>query len=141
MGNRNIKSYVFKLLSKRDYFSSELKNILLKKGFSEEEINHIIEYLKRNGYIDDEKLKERFIEKYLEKGKSFVYIKNKLYQKGITDEIKISFEDELNAALNLLRFKYRKSKDFKEVVKFLSYRGFSYDVISEAYRIFTEEEE
>ncbi len=135
------KNYALRLLSKKEYFSSELRKKLLQKGFPEEEVEETIQYLIEKGYINDEALKKRYIERYLEKGKSISYIKNKLYQKGISVDIEISFEDELKAALNLLRFKYRKSKDFQEVVKFLSYRGFSYNVISEAYRIFTEEEE
>ncbi|NPA53272.1 MAG: regulatory protein RecX [Aquificae bacterium] len=133
------KSYAFQLLSKKDYFSEELKRKLSQKGFNEEEIEKTIQYLQEKNYLNDEELKKRYIQKYLEKGKSLVYIKNKLFQKGINSNINISFEEELEAALYTLRFKYKKGRNYKEIVKFLSYRGFSYEVILEAYKIFVEE--
>lgn len=137
----NIKSYAFKLLSKRDYFSYELKQKLLSKGFDKEEVDRVISYLEEEGYIDDEKLKERLKEKYLQKGKSSLYIRKKLYSKKGESDISISFEEEVEAALYNLRYKYKKGKDYKEIVKFLSYRGFRYDVIKEALRRYLEEEE
>ncbi len=138
--NKKAKMYAFKLLSKRDYFSFELKNKMLSKGFSEDDIEEVIRYLKEEGYIDDKYLKERVKEKNLKKGKGSLYIRKKLYSKS-GDDIDISFDEELEAALYALRFKYKKDREYKEIVKFLSYRGFRYEVIQEAIRIFLKEEE
>ncbi len=139
--DRKIKAFAFKLLAKRDYFSQELKRKLISKGFKIEDVEEVVEYLVKEGYINDEKLKERMKEKAIEKGKSPLYLKKKLYQKGISDSIEFSFEEELESALHLLRNKYKKGKNYKEIVKFLKYRGFSYDVIQEAYKKYLEEEE
>ncbi len=136
-----IKSYAFKLLSKRDYFSSELKQKLLSKGFNEKDVEEVISNLKEEGYINDEQLEKRLKERYLQKGKSPAYIRKKLFSKKGKGDLNITFEEELEAALYTLRFKYKKSKDYKEIVKFLSYRGFSYSVIEEAIRRYLEEEE
>lgn len=137
----SIKSYAFKLLSKRDYFSNELKKKLLAKGFDEKDVEDVIAYLIKEGYINDSQLEERVKERYLQKGKSPLYIKKKLFIKRGESNAEFSFEEELEAALYALRFKYKKGKDFKEIVKFLSYRGFSYSVIEEAFRRYIQEEE
>ncbi len=136
-----IKAYAFKLLSKRDYFSEEMRKALLKKGFSEDKVDRVVNYLIKEGYINDSKLIERIKEKALEKGKSPLYLKKKLYEKGVKADVNFSFEEELKSALNLLRNKYKKEKSYPEIVKFLKYRGFSYSVIQEACEIFLKEEE
>ncbi len=135
-----VKSFALKLLSKRDYFEAELRNKLLLKGFTEEEIQKTIEYLKDQKLLDDRKLLERYKEINLQKGKSPLSIKNKLYRKGITD-VEFSFEEELESALYLLNFKYKKEKNYADIVKFLKNRGFSYSVIQEATNKFLDGEE
>lgn len=130
-----IKSYVYKLLSKKDYFEKELTEKLKRKGFKEEDIKEVVEYLKNQGLINDEKLKERYKETAINKGKSFIKLKNQLYQKGITD-IDISEQEELQSALNLLKKSFKKEKTYENVVKFLKNRGFRYSVIQQAAGIY-----
>ncbi len=131
----SIKSEAFKLLSKRDYFSKELKNKLIQKGFKENEVEEVIKYLQKEGYLDDQKLLERYKELSIQKGESPLKLKSKLYRKGITD-IEFSYEEELEAALTLLENKFKKEKNYPNVVKFLKNRGFSYSVIQEAVKKF-----
>jgi regulatory protein len=127
-------------LSKRDYFKEELKNKLLSKGYGEAEVNEVINYLEKNGYINDEELFKRYREKYLEKGYSPLKLKSKLVSKGYSgfNNQEFSFEEELQSALNRLS-KYKKEKDFYSVVKYLVNRGFSYSVAKEAANIFLNE--
>ncbi|WP_457627174.1 regulatory protein RecX [Persephonella sp.] len=125
------KTYALKLLAKRDYFEKELREKLRKKGFPEEDIEQTIVYLKNEKLIDDRKLLERYKELSIQKGKSPASLKAKLYRKGIT-EVDFSYEEELESALYLLENKYRKEKNYRDVVKFLKNRGFSYSVIQEA---------
>ncbi len=134
------KTYAFKLLSKRDYFKEELRRKLLQKGFSENEVEETIEYLEKEGYIDDEKLAKRYKEKYLEKGYSSLKLKSKLYAKGYKPEDSFSYEEELQSALNRLK-KYKKEKDFYSIVKYLVNRGFSYSIAKEATNIYLNEAE
>lgn len=137
--NSRIKSYALKLLSKRDYFEEELKQKLLKKGFDKEKIGEVLAYLKQQNLLNDEKLKERFKEKSINKGKSSLKIKQKIYQK--TGEfIEISEDEELESAINLLKRSFKKEKTFENVVKFLKNRGFRYSVISKATSKFLNEE-
>ena len=132
------KSYAFKLLSKRDYFSEELRKKLFYKGFSNEEIEETIKYLQENGYLDDEKLAQRYKEKYLEKGYSSLKLKSKLYSKGYNINENFSYEEEVQSALNCLK-KYKKEKNFYSIVKYLVNRGFRYEVAKDATNIFLNE--
>lgn len=138
--NEKIKREILKLLSKRDYFYQEIKQKLVKKGFDEKEIEEALKYFVENKYIQDEKLKDRLKELAIEKGKSKLAIKKKLYQKGVNIDIEISFEEELQSALNLLRKKYKKEKEFKKIVNYLMNRGFGYSVAKEATKVFLTED-
>ncbi len=86
-------------------------------------------YLKENGYIDDEKLLERYKEIAIQKGEGPLKLKSKLYPKGITS-VKFSYQEEYEAAVNRIK-KYSGNKDFKSIVKYLLNRGFGYSVSSE----------
>ena len=136
----NVKSYAYKLLSKKDYFKEELKNKLLRKGFEESQVEEVIKHLESQGLLNDEKLKERYKEIYINKGKSYLKLRNSLYRKGIT-EVELSEDEELKSALNLLKKSFKKEKTFENVVKFLKNRGFRYSVIKKAIEIMLKEEE
>jgi len=125
----NIKSEAFKLLTKKDYFKSELKEKLKKKGFKEADIDNVINYLEKEGYINDESLLERYKQLAIEKGESPLKLKSKLYSKGISN-IEFSYDEELQACINRIK-KYNKSRDFQSIIKYLLNRGFSYSVASE----------
>jgi len=102
-------------------------------------IGEVLAYLKQQNLLNDEKLKERFKEKSINKGKSSLKIKQKIYQK--TGEfIEISEDEELESAINLLKRSFKKEKTFENVVKFLKNRGFRYSVISKATSKFLNEE-
>ena len=124
------KSYALKLLSKRDFFENEISKKLSQKGFSEKDIEETVFYLKKKHLINDTELLERLKEKAIEKGKSSAYIKRKLFSKGVDAEL--SYEEELQSAMNLLKNKYKGEKEFYNIVKFLKNRGFSFSVIQEA---------
>ncbi|RMD47385.1 MAG: regulatory protein RecX [Aquificota bacterium] len=130
---KDIKSYAFKLLSKKDYFSSELRYKLIQKGYSEEEIDEVINYLQKEGYINDENLILRYKERAIEKGESPSRLKSKLYRKGIN--IEFSYEEEFESAINRIK-KYKGSKDFNSIVKYFINRGFSYSVASEIAKMY-----
>jgi len=135
----NIKQYAIILLSKRDYFEKELKEKLYKKGYSKEEIDNVIKELKKEGYINDEKLLDRYKELSIQKGYSSLKLKRKLYQK--TEIIQnLSEEEELLSALNLLEKSFKKEKNFINIVKFLKNRGFSWNTIQKAVKKFLDGE-
>ncbi|WP_121923133.1 regulatory protein RecX [Hydrogenothermus marinus] len=126
--SKDIKSYAFKLLSKKDYFSKELENKLRQKGYSEKEISEIIDYLEKEDYINDKKLLKRYKQLAIEKGESPLKLKSKLYRKGVN--VEFTYEEEYKSAINRIK-KYTGSKDYKSIVKYLINRGFSYSISTE----------
>jgi len=132
-------SYALRLLSKKDYFSSELRQKLFQKGFSEDEISQTLDYLISENYINDEELLERYKRLSIEKGDSPLKFRAKLFKKGIK-EVKYTYDEELQSALNSLK-KYTKEREFKSVLKYLINRGFRYEIASDATKIFLQEEE
>lgn len=135
----NAKSYAYYLLGKRDFSEKELKDKLIRRGFSEEEVLEALNELKYEKVIDDKKLLLRLKEKAIEKGESSIKLKKKLLSKGIYN-FDLSFEEELTSAINLLNRSYKREKRFEDVVKFLKNRGFKSEVIFTATKIFLEEE-
>jgi len=129
---------VFKLLSKKDYFSKELKNKLLEKGYGLDEIESILNYLINEGYINDKNLIERYKERAIEKGESPLKLKSKLFMKT-DEEVGFSYEEEYLSAVNRLQ-KYKGKKEFKSVLKYLLNRGFSYSISYDITKKFIDEE-
>lgn len=123
-----IKHKAFSLLAKKSYFSKELEKKLLEKGFSIEEIQKLIIDLKSQGWLNDEELAERFVERQKSRGYGAKVIAHKLREKaGFSCEIAESKE----TALNLIKKKYLKDLPHKKnkVIAALLRRGYSYDLI------------
>ncbi len=52
---KNIKENVYKILSRRDHTYYEVKKKLINKGYLEEDIDKVLSFFEKAGYIDDEK--------------------------------------------------------------------------------------
>ncbi|MCX7830195.1 MAG: RecX family transcriptional regulator [Acidobacteria bacterium] len=137
------KNEALKILAKKDLSSKSLKEKLLNKGFSPEEVDEEIENLKNKKILNDDKLKERMKDVLLEKGKGFFYLKYHLNQEGLGEDFQLSLEDEAVHALKVIKSKKIKKSDLKDSKKkikmmlFLSRRGFRQEAISKAMAIFS----
>ncbi|MCX7739023.1 MAG: recombination regulator RecX [Hydrogenothermaceae bacterium] len=135
----DVKSYAYYLLTKKDYFEEELRSKLIRKGFKDSEVECVISELKEKGILNDEKLLQRAKERAVIRGDSKAKFTRRLYSKSVR-RVDLSFEEELESALNLLERSFRREKTFQEVFKFLKNRGFSYSVIQEATELFLKGE-
>ncbi len=126
----------------------QVKEYLLKKGYSEEIAWYCIDKLKEYNYVDDKEYSKRFIESTAKnQGKRLSAYK--LMQKGVKKEdIESAYEqadiDENQNAL-LLAEKYLKNKIIDEQVLAKAYRyligkGFNYDQVSFALRKFKKDD-
>ena len=70
-----VRNEALKILAKKDISTKKIREKLLAKGFSLEEVDSEIENLKKKKLLNDEKIKERMKEVYLEKGKGYYYLK------------------------------------------------------------------
>ncbi|NOX19727.1 MAG: regulatory protein RecX [Nitrospirae bacterium] len=133
-------SYAFRLLNLRGRSTKELSFRLKLKGFSTEEIESTIEYLKNRGFIDDLALARQLLDYGLNvKGYGIKGLRDFLRKRGIKeDQIRELLDDNLDeypAALKVATRALEKNKNRpKEVQKQRIYgllyrRGYSYDTI------------
>ena len=129
-----------------DYVSKSLKtkrqvkDYLLKKGYSEQTVWYCVDKLKEYSYIDDEEYSRRYIES-VSKNQGKKLVEYKLMQKGVKKEDIASaysqVEIDFNANTKLVLEKYLKNKEInKETIakayRYLVGKGFNYDDINSA---------
>lgn len=120
----------------------------LVEDFDEDTIERVIEFLKKHSFVDDKRFANRIIEndqKFKKIGKR--KIKQNLYLKGIEgNDIEkalsnLDEETEKENAIYLANKRLTKIKDTdknkirQKLYQHLSYKGFSYDIISHAINI------
>lgn len=137
-----------KFLSYRPRSEKEIKDKLKRKKASEEIINKIILRLKKNNFLNDEEFVKWWIEQRANfKPRSLKLIKIELGQKGIDKELieetidhLPSTIDDLESAKKLIEKRLPRYKNlsrdekFQKVARFLSSKGFSYDIIKEIFK-------
>jgi len=136
------KECVLNLLAIRARSSSEIKNKLIKKKFSNEVIFNVIEHLKKNKLLDDYEFAKMFANHNLKNKKlGPLAAKNELFKKGIdqsTIEIVVSKIYDNKTKYNIIREifekknKINKKMDKKELNKIINYirrKGFNWEDI------------
>ena len=132
--------------------ASEIDRSLRMKGFVAPVAEAVVERLKENGLIDDQRLAARLAETQLTKPVGLYAMKRRLRAKGISDEDAAealeSFDDDqqraaaIQAARKLLR-RYEELPARKcrgKLSQALARRGFSWDAVSAAVEAVLEEE-
>ena len=129
----------------------EVRKKLFGKEYTEYIIERVIHFLIEYHYIDDMKYCKSYIKQRLQYNPKGVYIlKMELKQRGIKQSIidkaiENSDIDELNDAIKLLQKKCLylddiDEKNKKRLFAFLQRRGYSYDIIKEAFAYVTKNE-
>ncbi len=127
-----------RLLALRDHTVMELRIKLQRRNFPAQEIGDTIEKLQENGYLDDEKIKIRAIEKMvMEKRHGLRGITGKLKQMGLeisSEQVRDHFSEdtewEIASQLLQKRFQTIDADSFPRIARFLSNRGFSSVVLN-----------
>ncbi len=137
----HIDNVVLQLLSRRDYFTLELTQKLTQKGFSLEEVALCLNKWKAKGYLNDEDLALRFIEKQRSLGHGREIVRQKLYFRSKDPALlhlldKASFDEKKEITkLFMKRFSSANLQDAKErrrVFAYFARKGFSFESINEA---------
>ena len=120
----------------------EITDKLLKKGYSNETISTVLEFLKEYDFVDDTRYVKAYIsDKSISQGKN--KIKYDLKRKGIKDELleveswEASGVSESDAAFKLAEKKYNiiakretdKRKLYEKLGQYLVSRGYTWDVV------------
>ena len=128
----------------------EIRRKLSEKEFSEEVIEKVVAFLEKYGYADDREYCRKYIrEKLRMKPKSGYALKIELRQRGISARIidEVMAETEMDEAGDAFHWLERKSrgqwppadeKQKKKLYDFLLRKGYSYDIIGEAFRQMNE---
>ena len=131
------------ILSRREHSVSELKNKLIRFNPDSDDLRDVIERLITSNFLDDKRFALAFIRSKAESGYGPNYISQYLTKKGIPSDkydmhsLDIDWEDRCLTQFN----KKRRNKEinFKEkekILRFLAYRGFSYEIIKNALKEF-----
>lgn len=127
--------HVNKYLSSRLKTSKQLKEYLLKQGYSLQTINYALNKLKEYGIINDENYAKMFVESNQHK-LSKRGLENKLLSRGIKkdaiDENLAEIDDKelcFSMAKKFLKNKELSQDNLNKLMRHLQYKGFSYDSI------------
>ena len=131
------------LLSRREHSIVELKQKLsakVKDDIEPQAIDDIIEYLLVNDYLSNERYAESVIRNRISRGYGWQYIKQALKQKGIDSytasqalneqEVDWYLQAELTYSKRFGDDEITDPKDKAKRIRFMQYRGFSFDEIS-----------
>jgi len=127
------------ILSRREHSVGELKTKLKKFDPAYNDLNEVIEKLLESNFLNDERFAEAFIRSKSNSGYGPNYISQYLRKKGISSEqydmysLEIDWEDKcLSQFKKKSRNKELNHKEKEKILRFLAYRGFSYEIIKNA---------
>lgn len=135
------KEVGFKYASYMPRTIHEVRNKLYQKNISDKVAFKIIEYLEKQGYLNDENYANEYFRQCMElKNYSLKLTRLKFFQKGLSNELleeiisrSYSEETEYSNALKQAEKKARNKdlndfKEFQKVYRFLLSKGFSYEM-------------
>ncbi|WP_432715649.1 recombination regulator RecX [Vibrio sinaloensis] len=130
------------LLSRRDHGEYELYQKLALKGYDQQEIQQAVNFCQDHNYLDDLRYAKSQIRQHVYKGHGERRIRQELQQKRVADSVvEAALVEEQQDWFELAKqaaqkkFKGNRAKDQKEYakqVRFLQYRGYSFEQISYA---------
>ena len=131
------------ILSRREHSVSELRNKLIRFNPDPNDLKDVIERLITSNFLDDKRFASAFIRSKAESGYGPNYISQYLTKKGIPSDkydiysLEIDWEDKcLTQFSKKRRNKEINFKEKEKILRFLAYRGFSYEIIKNALKEF-----
>lgn len=127
-----------RLLARRDHSEWELRIKLKQRGFSPTEIDDALERVKSEGYIDDERITTRMIDKLVREQRYGLHvIIGKLRTMGLSVSVEtvrehLSVEAEWELAQGLVEKQKGRydQDDYPRLARLLNNRGFSRPILS-----------
>lgn len=123
-----IEKVALRLLSLKCHSSSDLRKKLIRRGFSPEEIEPLLEKYQRLGYLNDNDLAERRTEAYQKRGYGPRWIAGKLREQGLRPS-SYSLEDQKAAIARLVKTAPFLRKKPSQQIAALQRRGFDLSAI------------
>lgn len=143
MSPRSCNERAVSLLARREHSESELRSKLQQYDHQESEIEKTLKWLKTNDLQSDQRFTQSYLRHRSQRGCGELRIKQELKQRGVNDTlIAEAFKSAeidwfaLAVAVRCKRFGEQVPADFKERAKqlrFLQYRGFTHEQITESF--------
>ncbi len=132
----NALSQALKLLAVRPYFSLELREKLLAAGFSDGDVEEVVNFLRGRKLLNDDNTTQSLIDR--RSGKRAVgteKLRAELEKRGASEDIAeqlLAVASESERALDALRGKFKLGADRAKAGRFLVGRGFAEEAIETA---------
>lgn len=127
----NLLDSALKIISNRPHSKQEVIKFLQKKTKDDTLINQTIEKLEKAKLINDEAFAKWYVEsRSRTRPRGQRLLEQELKQKGISNDVNINESELASAALE----KKKNIKSREQAIRFLQYRGFSWDAIAPVVR-------
>lgn len=143
MSKQSLYERAMNLLARRENSVAELRIKLLKADFNVDDINAVIDKLTESNLQSDQRFTENYLRYRAQRGFGSRRIQQELKERGITadlinDALATSDIDWFSLAhtARYKRFGEQSFKDYKDRAKqqrFLQYRGFTHEQITESF--------
>lgn len=143
MKKRTTNAHAVSLLSRREHSAAELRQKLSQAEHSQSQVEDTLNWLQQHDLQSDERFAQAFVRSRSQRGSGALRIKQEMKQRGVADTL---IESTLNAAeidwfalavaVRCKRFGEQVPEDFKDRAKqlrFLQYRGFTHEQITESF--------
>ena len=138
---QKLKNYVLWLLGRQEYSRRELTQKLQQREASDEFIENLLDWCEKHNFINEQRYCEGFVRKHIFKCHGLKRIQSEAMSKGIdralletvVDELEIDWFELAQEAYNKKYSTTPADLEYKEKakrVRYLMYRGFSYDQIN-----------
>ena len=135
----NLWNKALDLLSRREHSVFELRTKLKRFSENASELEDTIKRLKDSKFLDDKKFSESFVRSKSQAGYGPNYIEQYLRKKGVNSSDYDIYGYDIDWAAICHELYLRKSKgkelnhkEKEKILRFLAYRGFSYEIIKNA---------
>jgi SOS response regulatory protein OraA/RecX len=128
-----IEKIALRLLSLKSYSTFELRKKLIRRGFTPEAIEPILEKYQRLGFLNDDDLSQRRIEAYKRRGFGPHRIAGKLKQQGLKPS-SYTPDEQKEIIQRLIKTPIYARKDRNKKIAALQRRGFDLEVIFEVFK-------
>ena len=138
---QKLKNYVLWLLGRQEYSRRELTQKLQQREATDEFIENLLDWCEKHNFINEQRYCEGFVRKHIFKCHGLKRIQSEAMSKGIDRALLEAVVDELEIDwFELAQEAYKKKysttpadleyKEKAKRVRYLMYRGFSYDQIN-----------
>ena len=125
--------------------AKQLRTYLYKKGYSTNTVNKLVDKMKSYNLVSDETYAKNYSNS-MQKSKSKTYIKNKLFEAGVSPELideTIAEIDDSESAKKIVDKYFHthtvEQKNLEKLIRHLQYKGYTWDTINSCIQTYKDQ--